>query len=115
MKIVAKLCICLVFFGPGELVIYPDDSTRPPPGQGLNLPTRITLTNMYPVDRSTREVMKSVERIKAMNYEDHLRRITEKFNGQFIDYDPVDGSWTFMVFSLPNYQEKRNYIVFCCR
>jgi hypothetical protein len=32
-----------------------------------------------------------------MNYNDYLREVTKKFDGEFINYGIADGSWTFTV------------------
>ena len=63
----------------------------------MNRPARITLLDVYPLDRTTRTEIIDIERIKAMNYNDYLREMTKKFDGEFVKYDPIDGSWTFMV------------------
>jgi hypothetical protein len=82
-----------------EVIVYPEDGKKPSMGEELNLPARITLLDTYPTDRTTQEEITDIQRIKAMNYEDHLRQITRKFDGEFISYGPEDGSWTFMVIS----------------
>ena len=80
-----------------EVIVYPDETIKPPEGEELNIPARITLFDVYPTDRTTREKITDVERIKAMQYGDYLRDITRKFDGEFINYGPHDGSWTFTV------------------
>ncbi len=80
-----------------EVTVYPDDNNKPPVGQELNIPARITLFGVYPTDRTTRAEITDIERIEAMNYNDYLREITKKFDGDFINYGAKDGSWTFMV------------------
>ncbi|UJR25195.1 hypothetical protein I4U23_006549 [Adineta vaga] len=80
-----------------EVIVYPDDTNKPSVGEELNRPARITLFHVYPIDRSTRVEITDMERIKAMNYTDYLRNITRKFNGEFVNYDSDNGSWTFMV------------------
>lgn len=80
-----------------ELTVYPDDNNKPPVGEELNIPARITLLGVYPTDRTTREEIREVERIKAMHYSEYLREVTKKFDGEFVHYGPDDGSWTFAV------------------
>ncbi|CAF0933551.1 unnamed protein product [Adineta ricciae] len=80
-----------------EVIVYPDDIRKPAVGEELNRSARITLFDVYPIDRATRSKITDIERIRAMNYSNHLRETTGKFDGEFINYDPVDGSWTFMV------------------
>lgn len=79
------------------MTVYPDDNKKPPVGQGLNRSARITLLGVYPIDRSTRQEITDVERIQKMNYTNHLRETTKKFDGDFINYDMTDGAWTFTV------------------
>ncbi|CAF4736860.1 unnamed protein product, partial [Rotaria sp. Silwood2] len=80
-----------------EVTVYPDDNNKPLVGEELNLPARITLLGVYPIDRSTREEITDIKRIKALNYDYYLRTITKKFDGEFINYGIHDGSWTFTV------------------
>ena len=80
-----------------ELTVYPDDNNKPPIGKELNVPARITLLGVYPIDRTTRKEITDIERIKAMGYNDYLREVTKKFDGEFIHYEATDGSWTFAV------------------
>ena len=80
-----------------EVIVYPDDSNKPSIGEGLNRRARITLLGVYPIDRTTREEITDIDRIKAMQYDEYLRKLTEKFDGQFIHYGLADGSWTFWV------------------
>ena len=79
------------------MTVYPDDNNKPPAGKELNIPARITLLGVYPIDRATREEITDVERIRAMNYGDYLREVTKKFDGEFVNYGLPEGSWTFMV------------------
>ncbi|CAF4836259.1 unnamed protein product [Rotaria sp. Silwood1] len=80
-----------------EAIVYPDDNNKPPVGKELNIPARITLYGVYPIDRITQKEITDIERIKAMNYNDYLREVTKQFDGEFINYSITDGSWTFMV------------------
>lgn len=80
-----------------EVTVYPDDNNKPAIGEQLNLPARITLFGVYPIDRATHEEITDTERIEAMNYDQYLLEITQKFDGEFINYGFKDGSWTFMV------------------
>ena len=75
-----------------EVIVYPDDGHKPAVGEELNLPARITLLDVYPIDRTTREEIRDIERIKAMNYRDYLCELTHKFDGEFVNYGMNDGS-----------------------
>ncbi|CAF3354482.1 unnamed protein product [Rotaria sp. Silwood1] len=96
-----------------ELIVYPDDNNKPLVGEELNLPARITLLGVYPIDRSTRQEITDIERIKALNYDNYLRTITKKFDGEFINYGIHDGSWTFTVKHFTRYglDDNRNDFV----
>jgi nuclear pore complex protein Nup98-Nup96 len=80
-----------------EMIVYSDDQNKPSVGEELNLPARITLIGVYPIDRTTHEEITDIERLKAMNYNEYLAEITKKFDGEFIKYGINDGAWTFMV------------------
>lgn len=79
------------------MIVYPDDDNKPPVGEELNRAARITLLGVYPTDRTTREEITDVQRIKEANYTDYLREMTKKFDGEFINYEMTEGAWTFMV------------------
>lgn len=79
------------------MIVYPNDDHKPAVGEELNRSARITLLGVYPTDRTTREEIRDIERIKATNYQDHLCELTKKFDGEFVNYGIEDGSWTFMV------------------
>lgn len=83
----------IVRIGNKAVDLYPEGTVKPEPGQGLNLPARITLSNVFPINKSTRErdtdaatVAKFVERVKVN---------TTKMGATFVSYE--DGVWTFEV------------------
>ena len=86
-----------VHFRHKETVVYPDDSVKPPVGEGINVPAEITMERIWPVDKSTQEPVKSPERVKALNYEDKLRRSCKRMDAEFISYDAELGVWKFRV------------------
>lgn len=49
------------------------------------------------MDKSTREVIKSSERLEAMGWGDYLERQCVKMEANFIEYRPETGSWVFKV------------------
>uniref|UniRef100_A0A0B7B1H5 Nuclear pore complex protein Nup98-Nup96 n=1 Tax=Arion vulgaris TaxID=1028688 RepID=A0A0B7B1H5_9EUPU len=87
----------IVHFRRREVVVYPDDSKKPPLGQGLNKKAEITLDCVWPTDKSNRNPIKSPERLKLMNYTEKIEETTGKIGGKFIDYRPETGSWVFQV------------------
>jgi nuclear pore complex protein Nup98-Nup96 len=86
-----------VHFRHKETVVYPDDSIKPPVGEGINVPAEITMERIWPIDKSTQEPIKSPTRVKNLNYEEKLRRSCKRMDAVFISYDPTFGVWIFQV------------------
>lgn len=87
----------LVHFRYREINVYPDDSKKPPVGQGLNRKAQITLDNVYPRRTGSNVLIKDVAELQQMNFSEKLRKVTEKKNARFVDYRPETGSWVFKV------------------
>lgn len=87
----------IVFFHHKEVEIYPDDTVKPPVGTGLNRRAQVTLDRVWPIDKSTREIINSPERLRSVNFVAKLKRSSAKMNAQFIEYRPLTGSWVFEV------------------
>lgn len=87
----------LVHFRHKEVIIYPDDENKPPVGTELNRKAQITLDQVWPHDKTLHEAIKDKERLEAMDYEGHLRRVCDKHDTRFIEYRPETGSWVFRV------------------
>ena len=77
--------------------MYPDDTHKPPVGQGLNKPARVTLEQSWPVCKTTHQPITDPERLEKMNYVEKLRRSTAKIGGIFVDYDNETGTCVFEV------------------
>jgi len=80
-----------------EVVVYPNDDTKPPLGQGLNRKAQVTLDRIYPTNKQTRAPIKDVDTIINMDYDTTLRKACYKMKARFVEYIPDSGSWVFKV------------------
>lgn len=87
----------LVIFRDREITVYPDDSIKPPVGQGLNRKAQVTLDRVWPYQKSEKRIIKDVDELMALDYTEHLRSLCEKQGTRFVDYRPDTGSWVFKV------------------
>nr|XP_053652021.1 nuclear pore complex protein Nup98-Nup96-like [Cherax quadricarinatus] len=87
----------VVFILRKQIEVYPEGTQKPPQGQELNKPAVITLDCVWPVDKTTREVIKSSDRLQSMAWGDYLERQCVKMEATFLEYRPETGSWVFKV------------------
>ncbi|XP_061983711.1 nuclear pore complex protein NUP98A isoform X3 [Populus nigra] len=85
----------LVQFNNREVIVYMDDSKKPPVGQGLNKPAEVTLLNIKCFDKKTGRQF--TEGPKIEKYKEMLKRKAEDQGAEFVSYDPVKGEWKFKV------------------
>jgi len=81
----------IVVLNPGEVIVYPNQSMKPPVGSGLNKPASIVLYGCLPkaqvfIDKKARE-----------RYKKRVRQMTEDKGAEFIGYDCDEGIWQFRV------------------
>ncbi|XP_039045282.1 nuclear pore complex protein NUP98A-like isoform X2 [Hibiscus syriacus] len=92
----------LVQFNNREVIVYMDDSKKPPVGQGLNKPAEVTLLNIKCFDKRTRQ--QYTEGPKVEKYKDMLKKKAKDQGAEFISYDPVKGEWKFRVNHFSKYR-----------
>ncbi|XP_011038041.1 PREDICTED: nuclear pore complex protein NUP98A-like isoform X2 [Populus euphratica] len=85
----------LVQFNNREVIVYMDDSKKPPVGQGLNKPAEVTLLNIKCIDKKSGRQF--TEGPKIERYKEMLKRKAEDQGAEFVSYDPVKGEWKFKV------------------
>lgn len=78
-----------------EVVLYPDDTKKPPVGQGLNRRAQITLDNVYPVING--ELVRDPDDALVMCFTENLREVCERKGMRFLEYRPETGSFVFEV------------------
>ena len=86
------ICGKIVIFASKSCVVYPDDN-RPKPGEGLNLPARITLEGCYPISKKDKLPILDPANEVVKRHIDNLKNIPEL---EFVSYDPKSGNWTFL-------------------
>lgn len=79
----------IVKFNRHEVVVYEDESSKPPVGQGLNKPAVVTLILKLGTSGSGSDGLCKVGEV--------LRASADRQGAEFISYDPLNGEWIFSV------------------
>ncbi|KAI3950350.1 hypothetical protein MKW92_042852 [Papaver armeniacum] len=85
----------LVQFNNREVIVYLDDSKKPPVGQGLNKAAVVTLLNIKCFDKKTGQ--QCMEGVKVEKYKEMLIKKAHDQGAEFVSYDPIKGEWKFRV------------------
>ncbi|GFP80408.1 nuclear pore complex protein nup98a [Phtheirospermum japonicum] len=85
----------IVQFNNREVIVYEDDRTKPPVGQGVNKPAEVTLLNVKCVSKRKRK--QHVEGPLFESYKEMLIKKGSEQGAEFVSYDPVQGEWKFRV------------------
>ncbi|XP_064956844.1 nuclear pore complex protein NUP98A-like isoform X2 [Musa acuminata AAA Group] len=85
----------IIQFNNREVIVYGDDSRKPPVGQGLNKPAEITLLNVKCMNKRTGQ--QYTEGPKVEKYKEMLTQKTQEQGAEFISFDPIKGEWKFKV------------------
>ncbi|XP_076951128.1 nuclear pore complex protein NUP98A-like [Bidens hawaiensis] len=91
----------LIQFNHREVIVYMDETNKPPVGQGLNKPAEVTLLNIKCVDKKTGRQLTEGPRVEK--YKEMLKRKAEDQGAEFVSYDPVKGEWKFRVSHFSRY------------
>ena len=75
-----------------SIAVYPDISTKPPVGKGLNVPSTLQLENSWP--RARKQPLSTTS---GPLFDKHIARLKRIGNTEFISYDAQTGVWTFRV------------------
>ncbi|RVX75756.1 hypothetical protein B0A52_00112 [Exophiala mesophila] len=75
-----------------SITVYPDSSSKPPMGKGLNVPSTLYIENSWPRARGHPSSATS-----GPVFDKHVNRLKKMANTEFINYDVTTGVWTFRV------------------
>nr|GFA25600.1 nuclear pore complex protein NUP98A isoform X3 [Tanacetum cinerariifolium] len=85
----------LVQFNHREVIVYMDETKKPPVRQGLNKPAEVTLLNIKCSDKKTGKHFTEGRRVEK--YTEMLKRKAEDQGAEFVSYDQIKGEWKFSV------------------
>ncbi|GAM18330.1 hypothetical protein SAMD00019534_015050 [Acytostelium subglobosum LB1] len=77
-----------------EISLYPDDSKKPPVGQGLNRKAMVTLEQCWPLNADGNYRRSDLD---LARYEAALKKRAKKDEIQFLEYERQTGIWRFKV------------------
>ena len=92
----------LIQFNNREVIVYMDDTKKPPVGQGLNKPAEVTLLNIKCFDKKTGH--QYTEGPKIEKYKEMLKKKAEDQGAEFLSYNPTKGEWKIRVNHFSGYK-----------
>lgn len=75
-----------------SVTVYPDPSSKPPVGKGLNVPSTISIENSWPRSRGQPSSATS-----GPVFDKHINRLKKMGGTEFVNYEVSTGVWTFRV------------------
>ncbi|KIX06323.1 uncharacterized protein Z518_04298 [Rhinocladiella mackenziei CBS 650.93] len=75
-----------------SVTVYPDASSKPPVGKGLNVPSTISIENSWPRSRGQPSSATS-----GPVFDKHVNRLRKMHGTEFVNYEMTTGVWTFRV------------------
>jgi Nucleoporin autopeptidase len=90
----------VIVFGRGTCTVYPDDSMKPPVGQGLNVAATVTMEKCWPVSEETGNHILDVSDPRFIKY---IQQLKQRPDTEFLYYNSETGSWTFKVMHFSSY------------
>ncbi|WVZ55002.1 hypothetical protein U9M48_005723 [Paspalum notatum var. saurae] len=85
----------IVEFNNREVIVYKDESKKPPVGEGLNKAAEVTLLNIKCVNKKTGEQYREGARVER--YREMLVKKAEEQGAEFVSFDAAKGEWKFRV------------------
>ncbi|KAK3166517.1 hypothetical protein QOZ80_1AG0046790 [Eleusine coracana subsp. coracana] len=85
----------IVEFNNREVVVYKDDSKKPPVGEGLNKAAEVTLLKINCMNKKTGD--KYLQGPRVDKYKEMLVKKAEEQGAEFLSFDPARGEWKFRV------------------
>uniref|UniRef100_A0A0D3HRT8 Nucleoporin autopeptidase n=1 Tax=Oryza barthii TaxID=65489 RepID=A0A0D3HRT8_9ORYZ len=101
----------IVEFNNREVIMYKDDSKKPPVGEGLNKAAVVTLLNIKCMNKKTGDQYTEGPRVDK--YKEMLVKKAEEQGAEFISFDAVNGEWKFRVKHFSSYGFGEAEIVSC--
>merc|ERR1719414_294015 len=91
-----------VLFKKRSVSVYPDSKTKPPIGQGLNKDCIVTLLNIYPAKKSSRNTKSALSDVDEHQFINKLQEMNKSMDSRFLDYSIDEGNGLLKLNTLVN-------------